>query len=87
MAHHPATGSVDESQELRVPDPTKEPTISVEHAGRLMGVGRSAAYIGAKNGEIPVVRIGRLLRVPTARFLSEVLGYDRPVAHDDGVFR
>lgn len=65
---------------MSVPDPIKDPTISVELAGQLMGVGRSSAYLAAKRGEIPSVRIGRLLRVPTARFLHEVLGFERPVA-------
>lgn len=87
MATNPATDLVAELDPVEVPDPTLHPTISVELAGRLMGVGRTSAYGAANRGEIPVVRIGRLLRVPTARFLHETLGYDRPVAHSDGVFR
>jgi hypothetical protein len=40
-------------------------TISVPEAGRLyFGLERDAAYAAAVRGEIPVIRIGRTLRVP-----------------------
>jgi excisionase family DNA binding protein len=40
--------------------------ISVPEAGRRLGIGRSAAYAAAANGQLPVIRIGGLLRVPMA---------------------
>ena len=40
-------------------------TLSVPEAGkRYLGLSRNAAYAAADRGEIPVIRIGRLLRVP-----------------------
>jgi hypothetical protein len=40
-------------------------TISVPEAGkRYFGLCRNAAYDAAARGEIPTIRIGRLLRVP-----------------------
>jgi excisionase family DNA binding protein len=40
-------------------------TLSVPEAGRWrLGIGRNASYEAARRGEIPTVRIGRLLRVP-----------------------
>jgi excisionase family DNA binding protein len=39
-------------------------TLTVEEAGRKVGLGRSAAYGAVRRGEIPVVRIGRKLFVP-----------------------
>jgi excisionase family DNA binding protein len=39
-------------------------TVSVPEAGRWLGIGRNAAYEAARRGEIPTIRIGRLLRVP-----------------------
>lgn len=40
-------------------------TISVPEAGRrYFNLSRNAAYAAAERGEIPTVRIGRLLRVP-----------------------
>jgi excisionase family DNA binding protein len=39
-------------------------TISVEEAGRILGVSRGAAY--AKDGSIPTIRLGKRLLVPKA---------------------
>ena len=42
-------------------------TLTIAEAGEALGIGRSAAYEAAKRGEIPAIRIGRRLLVPTAR--------------------
>lgn len=39
-------------------------TYSVPEAGRLLGLGRNAAYEAVRRREIPVLRFGRKLRVP-----------------------
>jgi hypothetical protein len=40
-------------------------TISVPEAGRrYFGLSRNGSYSAAERGEIPIIRIGRLLRVP-----------------------
>jgi excisionase family DNA binding protein len=41
---------------------------TVPEAGRLLGLGRNAAYDAAKRGDIPTLRIGRLLLVPKIPF-------------------
>jgi excisionase family DNA binding protein len=41
-----------------------EKTISVPEAGRWLGLGRNASYEAARRGDIPTIRIGRLIRVP-----------------------
>ncbi|MGH8887336.1 MAG: helix-turn-helix domain-containing protein [Egibacteraceae bacterium] len=51
------------------------PTITVPQAGRICGIGRNAAYEAARTGQLPVIRIGRRLLVPTARLLR-LLGLD-----------
>jgi excisionase family DNA binding protein len=59
-----------------MPSPQTAPTrrtVSVEEAGRMLGIGRQSAYAAARRGEIPTIRIGRLLLVPLAR-LHELLG-------------
>ena len=55
---------------VEIPD---APTMSVEAAGRVLGLGRSKSYEAARCGEIPVLRFGRALRVPTAA-LRQMLG-------------
>jgi excisionase family DNA binding protein len=48
-------------------------TISVPEAGaRYFGLSRNAAYAAADRGEIPTIKIGRLLRVPV-RALEQML--------------
>ena len=40
-------------------------TITVPDAGKMYyGLSRNAAYAAAKRGDIPTIRIGKLLRVP-----------------------
>jgi excisionase family DNA binding protein len=45
------------------------PTLTVPHAGRLLGLGRDSAYRAAAAGELPTIKFGRRLFVPTARLL------------------
>lgn len=50
------------------------PTVSVEEAGRYLGVSRAFAYSMVRAGDLPVIRLGtRRVRVPTAKLL-EMLG-------------
>ncbi|MFN2556548.1 MAG: helix-turn-helix domain-containing protein [Nitriliruptorales bacterium] len=50
-------------------------TITVEEAGDLLGLSRSSAYRAAARGELPTLRFGRRLVVPTRRLLA-MLGLD-----------
>ena len=45
------------------------PTMSVEQAGELLGISRRSAYRAVQAGQIPSIRLGRRLLVPTARLL------------------
>ena len=58
-----------------IPKAEDRPTIEVPEAGRVFGLGRSASYAAAARGEIPTLRIGRRLVVPTAQ-LRRLLGLD-----------
>lgn len=57
------------------------PTITVEDAAEILGVSRTSAYRAAQRGEIPTIRIGRRLLVPTARLL-DMLGVQTPPTVD-----
>jgi excisionase family DNA binding protein len=46
---------------------------TIEEAAKVLRIGRSAAYSAARRGELPVIRIGRSLRVPR-RQLEELIG-------------
>lgn len=39
-------------------------TLTVEEAGRLLGIGRGTAYEAARRGELPTLKLGRRLVVP-----------------------
>ena len=61
-------------------------TISVEEAARILGISRSSAYRGAASGDLPVGRLGRRLRVPSAalrQLLSPPWGHVAAVADGD----
>jgi hypothetical protein len=45
------------------------------HAGKALGVSRNSSYEAARRNEIPTVKIGNRLSVPTAR-LREMLGLE-----------
>ena len=46
------------------------PTISVEQASELLGISLRSAYKAAHAGELPTLRLGRRLLVPTPRLLQ-----------------
>ncbi|MGI8633059.1 MAG: helix-turn-helix domain-containing protein [Solirubrobacterales bacterium] len=55
------------------------PTLTVEQTGELLGISRYAAYQAAATGELPVLRLGRRLLVPTPRLLA-MLGLENDMA-------
>ena len=48
-------------------------TLSVEEAGRRLGLSRNSAYLAIQRGELPVIKIGKRLLVPKAA-LDRMLG-------------
>ncbi len=57
-------------------------TLTVEEAGQLLGLSRSSAYRAAARGELPTLRLGRRLIVPTGRLLA-MLGLEELPSSDD----
>ena len=56
---------------------TTKDTITVEETAKRLGIGRNTAYEAVKRGDIPSIRIGRRILVPTKaleRKLSEAGG-------------
>ncbi len=50
-----------------IPDPRDRPVLSAEEAFAELGIDRSTGYKAIREGTfpVPVVRIGKLIRVPT----------------------
>lgn len=55
-------------------DTTLSATMKVEEAGRILGIGRNAAYEGVRRGEIPSLRIGGRILVPRRRLMALING-------------
>ena len=49
-------------------------TISIETAAKMLGISKNSAYLAAKNGGIPVLKIGKRLLVPKAQLLRLIEG-------------
>jgi excisionase family DNA binding protein len=57
-------------------------TLTVEEAGRMLGVSRGVAYEAVRRGQVPSIRVGRRILVPRLR-LEQMLGLEngeRPAA-------
>jgi excisionase family DNA binding protein len=52
--------------------------LDVPAAGRLLGLGKNAAYQAIATGELPSLRIGRRLLVPRDRLRALIEGEVRP---------
>ena len=73
----PATSNKNKSLPKSVALPTAEqrPTLSVPEVAVILGISRQHAYEGIKTGDIPCIRIGRKVLIPTAE-LRRLLAVD-----------
>lgn len=58
-----------------IPSPDDVPTMRVDEVAIELGISRASAYEAVARGEIPSIRIGRRVLVPTAA-LRRMLGVD-----------
>lgn len=64
-------------------DPATQPTISVDEFAHLVGIARSTAFAAVKAGEIPSIRFGKRIRIPTAA-VRRMLELDESSIVDSG---
>lgn len=55
-------------------------TVTVEEAGRALGIGRGSAYEAVRRGELPAIRIGKRLVVPKAALERLLAAEPKPAA-------
>lgn len=68
-----------------VPTPQERPTLPIwPDTGQLLGLCKASTYAAAASGEIPTIRVGRRLLVPTAA-LRRMLQMDDDRADSDSV--
>lgn len=80
----PILGEYSLQQEQDVSNETPQrKTLTVPEAGELyFGLGRDAAYAAARRGDIPVIRLGRSVRVPIAALERLMLDPDQRKSSD-----
>lgn len=54
-----------------LPDPSTEPTLKAPRAAAILGVSERHVYAAIERGEIPSVRLGKRIIIPTAEFLAK----------------
>ena len=47
-------------------DPNAKPTMSVDEFAAVAGISRSTAFAAVHSGEVPSMRFGKRIRIPTA---------------------
>ena len=72
--HGMATTSKDQ---IPCPDPEDQATVTVDDAARIIGISRGSMYRAIDRGEIPIVRVGKRVLIPTAT-LRRMLHLDDP---------
>ena len=60
--------------DITIADIAHLPTVDVPTAGRVLGIGRDAAYAAVKRGQLPALSLGRSLRVPVPQLLALLNG-------------
>ena len=66
---------------VRLPDPRTQPTMDIwPQTGQLLGLSRQSTYDAAARGDIPTIRIGRRILVPTAALARLLCIDDDPAA-------
>lgn len=70
--------------EMLLPDPRQRPTLRVKEAAALLDISLAVAYDAVHRGELPVIRIGRRILVPTAALMAMVgLKSSEPLTTED----
>ena len=61
--------------------------LTVEEAGALLSLGRSASYDAVRRGDIPTIRIGKRILVPRKALEQMLEGYDGQERDSSGLVK
>ncbi|WP_182909812.1 helix-turn-helix domain-containing protein [Microbispora sp. H13382] len=56
-----------DSRQERTPAPTDRHTLTVPETARLLGISDDATYDAVQRGDIPSIRIGQKISIPSAK--------------------
>lgn len=55
-----------------LPDPKDQPTLTVDDVAIVLGIDRKTVYAAVNSGELPCLRVGRRILVPTSWLASRI---------------
>ena len=55
-----------------LPDPTERPTLTVDAVAEILGLDRKTVYAAVNSGELPSLRVGRRILVPTSWLAARI---------------
>lgn len=62
-----------------LPDPKERPTLTVDAAANILGVDRKTVYAAINSGELPCLRVGRRILIPTAWLAARISPEHEPL--------
>ena len=63
---------------VTMPDPLVHPTLTVDAVAKILGLDRKTVYAAIHAGEIPSIRVGRRILVPTVWLTATIAPDPRP---------
>ena len=60
------------SLSTRLPNPAAHPTLAVDAVAEILGLDRKTVYAAIHAGEIPSIRVGRRILVPTVWLVATI---------------
>jgi len=66
------------SSSVTIPDPVRHPTMTVDVVAEILGLDRKTIYAAIHAGEIPSIRVGRRILVPTVWLAATIAPDLRP---------
>ena len=57
---------------IALPDPAEKPTLTVDAAAKILGLDRKTVYAAINSGELPCLRVGRRILIPTAWLAARI---------------
>lgn len=72
---------MENSRSIALPDPAERPTLTVDAVAEILGLDRKTVYAAINSGELPSLRIGRRILVPTSWLAARIT----PDADDDQI--
>jgi hypothetical protein len=65
---------------MDTPEKDERLVYDVHEVGTMLGLTKNAAYVAAKRGDFPIIKIGKMIRIPKAAFHAMIDAAGQKVA-------